>query len=129
MLALVRVKEGGTSNYAELAFVQYMEYAPPTDNLDDVLGCVTFRWATAGEIDHTSSTSTASRTGKQSAAPWFGIADISAIISAVHVIRKDYPVPPFSAEKPWWQRRFYINRFYIDPVAVDESYLTDSDEE
>lgn len=122
VLVLLRVSEVASQKSSELAFVQYMEYTPPKDNIDNVLGCVTLRWSTTDERDHTLSEEKRGMEGNEMA-PWYGLVPITSVKGTIHVIRIDYHTKPFTPDIPWWKRRFYLNRFYTDHTAVDESFI------
>ena len=97
----------------ELSFVRYTEYTVPVDNVDKELKCITFRWTTDDDIDHTLHPPKKGDSQEIiEVAPWYGLLDFSSICGKVNVVRSNYAVHPFSERNAWIYDRFYINRFY-----------------
>lgn len=59
VLLLCRCSMKGDAESVLLAFLEYMQWVPPSDAADDTLGCVCLRWAAKDGAEDESETSTA----------------------------------------------------------------------
>ena len=93
----------------ELAFVQYFDIIPAESAIDRVLNCVRLRWARRPDdpADNKSDKFT----------KWFDMVPVGAIRGTVHVASIDYKLHGFLKTFQWYERRFYVNRFYYDALA------------
>lgn len=109
VLSLFHVRKRGMHD--ECAFVHYMQCTPPLDGLDDILHCISLRWATDNGVDYTLS-SLPIRGDPVVVGEWYDIIPINCIIGTVHVLRSNFAVQAVTEELPWSHHRFHINRFY-----------------
>jgi hypothetical protein len=118
VLLLFHLNEYGQRQPKQYAFVQFMEVTRCLSKVDEELGCVCLRWATADNVDHTINASTHISAGQIEAAEWYGLVPFDSIVGTVQVLRSNIPIPPFSSQIPWPLHRFRINRFFLnkDPV-------------
>lgn len=131
VLLLFRMNISNIMTNKEMAFVQYMEFTPPIDNVDDILNCLCLRWSTSDEIDYTQPGAENKpvhnilETGE-----WYDIIDFNTICSSVHVLRSNFGIDSFTQQLPWPRQRFYINRFYRERDAFKfgkSDYAEDDD--
>ena len=109
LVALFHVKYGQTRQ--EYAFLQYMQCVDPVDAVDSTLKCICLRWATTDEVDHTTS-ALPEQGGTVCVGEWYDIVPVDTIVGAVHVVRSNFSISPFTSVLPWSHHRFYVNRFY-----------------
>ena len=101
VLLLLRCKANGEEH--ELMFVKYMVPVESEDEIDEELQCLKLKWETQ------------ERNGTLS--PVVCIEPISKMSGSVHVIRNDYEIYGVQKEPVWYEKRFYVNRFYYDSEA------------
>jgi len=99
----------GDSLQEECAFVQYFDITPPMDEVDKSLRCICLRWSTDDGKDHSLRDPS---TATIEAGEWYGIIPFRSIVSVHHIVRSNYPLPPFLPKLPWPSHRFYVNRFF-----------------
>ena len=118
VLLLFHLNEYGEKVSKEYAFVQFMEVTSCLSKVDEELGCVCLRWATADNVDYTTSASTHITAGQIEAAEWYDLVPFDSIVGTVQALRSNIPIPPFTKPIPWPLHRFHINRFFLnkDPV-------------
>ena len=111
--ALLRIKPIDLNEPLECAFVRYMDTTKPINNIDRALGCICLRWSTDDNRDYTHNPLPLHAMQNTSLpGPFFGLIESSAIYSAVHIIRRNIPHPPFIPKTHWMFHRFGVNRFY-----------------
>lgn len=121
VLALFRIiGKGNTSRQIEeesqFAFMQYFDIVAPRDEVDEELNCICMKWALAPEDDEdieSHEVDVARRPCK-----WFDLQPVNVIRGTVHVATTDYPLPKMKEKICWWDRFFYVNRFFYDPRAI-----------
>ena len=102
---LFRMKVNGCLK--EMAFVNSMQLTHKVDETEEIHGCINLRWSTDDEIDRTHSRMEEHSTPS----PWFGLVEVTNIVSVVQVIRQYYSVKDFKAKQHWSKHRFCVNRF------------------
>lgn len=96
-----------------MAFVQYMEYAPPLDALVQALECLCLRWAKTDGGDDESEVGRFVKVNDGTVAgEWFGAISFQVILSTARVVRGNIAVHPFGTELAWNRHWFYITNFF-----------------
>lgn len=123
VLALFRIENaGGTyanakSDEKSFAFLQYFDVVPPRDEIDNQLSCLCLKWAQA--LEYTTSPGNGNGVGTDGElsgtlpSKWFDLQPVEVIRGAVHVATTDYGLYG-QQDGNWWDRFFYVNRFYYN---------------
>ena len=110
VLLLVHIKHG-TEDLGQFAYIQYMEVTTPLSTIDESLGCVCLRWATADDIDYTTNYNRTVDVDRIDTAEWYGLVPFTSLLGTVQVIRSNIPINPFTMAVPWPMHRLHMNRF------------------
>lgn len=103
----------GCGEKRELAFVKYMDMAPPRDNEGRALECVSLQWCTEEGIDNTLAQGDQSfGVHEPKNEQRLGFEPFCSIKSTIRVMCENFAVAPFSEYVPWPLGRFNIYRFY-----------------
>ena len=93
----------------EFALVRFYICTPPSDYIDDTLGCICLRWETEDGNDH--SRTAVSENDSIEAGEQYGLIPFQSICGTCEVVRSNYAIHPFTQELPWTHHKFYVNRF------------------
>lgn len=92
--------ENGQEAKQPYAFIQYLDPVPARDDRDKVLGCVVLRWSNHADCD------------EDGVGPWFGLTKLEDVCGTLHVVEDVGVGTDMSQTVEWYDRRFYVNRFY-----------------
>lgn len=124
VLALIRVNTTGEKSskdgteVLELAFLQYFEAVHPRDEVDRQLNCICLKWAKALDDEDNADSTILPNDQEKAPCKWFDLQPVDFIRGTVHVVSTEYVLDKKNDELCWWNRFFYVNRFYYDSRAI-----------